>query len=110
MGQSIFERATMDQLIIDIDESGKIRYIATPELQLGGETRRVSHVLPVNPVLRLAFRLLRWFGDEGRAAEFTRSWPCMWSAEIIGGPKLGEFSSRSEAIAAEVEWVNANLL
>lgn len=105
-----------EQFIIDIDEAGQLRFVAKPELlpltQEGtAEIHRASHVLPVNPVLRVAFRVLRWvFGDEGRAADCTRNWPCKWSVEIIGGPNLGVYDSRSEAIDVEVAWVYANLL
>ena len=31
--------------------------------------------------------------------------PDGWFAQIAGGPKLGPFKKRSEAISAEVEWI-----
>lgn len=33
-----------------------------------------------------------------------------WTAELIGGPRLGPFDRRSEAIAAEIAWLEANRL
>ena len=33
-----------------------------------------------------------------------------WFAEIIDGPKLGPFSRRSEALAAEVAWLTEHRL
>jgi hypothetical protein len=33
-----------------------------------------------------------------------------WWAQIIGGPLLGPFQKRSEAIQAEVAWLEANAL
>lgn len=33
-----------------------------------------------------------------------------WFAQIIGGPTLGPFDRRSEAIVAEVEWLVAHRL
>ncbi|HEX3654932.1 MAG TPA: hypothetical protein VHV55_03960 [Pirellulales bacterium] len=33
-----------------------------------------------------------------------------WFAAIIGGPVLGPFSNRSQAVEAELAWLNANWL
>lgn len=33
-----------------------------------------------------------------------------WTAQLIGGPQLGPFDRRSEAIAAEIAWLEANRL
>jgi len=53
--------------------------------------RRFSEILPRNPVKRLAFRLLRkLFGETGRVSDYTRSWVCVWKAEILLGPHKGE--------------------
>ncbi len=60
-------------------------YDETLDLSAIGQQRivRASHVEP---------------DDEGR-----------WFAEIIGGPTLGPFARRSDAISAEVEWLRAQL-
>ena len=34
----------------------------------------------------------------------------LWFAQIIDGPKLGPFVKRSEALAAEVDWLTENRL
>ena len=62
---------------------------------------RLSHILPVDPVKRATFRLLRFlFGDEGRVANWTRTWhgPCT-CAIVSGGPR---FVGATRAIC--VEW------
>ena len=33
-----------------------------------------------------------------------------WFADIVGGPRLGPFTRRSEALAAEVTWLTENRL
>ena len=33
-----------------------------------------------------------------------------WFAQIVDGPKLGPFASRSEALAAEVDWLTEHRL
>lgn len=45
---------------------------------------RYSRILPVHPVKRAAFRLLRFCGgDKGRAAGWTRTWRGPWRAVIL---------------------------
>ncbi len=76
------------------------------------QQRRASHVEPINPALRLAFRALRWLGgDKGRVAAFTRSWGCQWRVDLApsGGGILEPFAARADAIAAEIEWLCINL-
>lgn len=77
-------------------------------------SRRASHVEPDNRFFRLAFHILRrFYGDKGRMSEFTRSWPCLWRANLapVGGPILpGRWSNRLEAIDAEVVWLNKHLV
>ncbi len=74
---------------IIIDDTGTVRCIYTETLDLpalgvalGGEysARRASHVEPVGS---------QWEADMGPS----------------DGPVLGPFSTRSEALAAEVEWL-----
>lgn len=33
-----------------------------------------------------------------------------WTAQLIGGPRLGPFDRRSDAIAAEIAWLEVNLV
>jgi hypothetical protein len=74
---------------------------------------RVSHVLPVNPVLRIIFRYLRdKFGEKGLIAKFTRIWPVSWNADMSPTGQaivLGPFRRRRQAIEAEIAWLKANL-
>jgi hypothetical protein len=97
-----------------VDEStGDAVYLVTEaaaNLNLGSSPLRASHVEPVNPILRLAFHLLRqWLGDKGRMSEFTRSWKCAWriNTQPVGGPILdGVWYDRTKAIEAEVKFLN----
>ena len=73
-------------------------------------TKRVSHVLPVNPILRVVFRWLRdRFGEKGRIAGFTRRWPCLWQADMSptgANDILGPYRNRQDAINAEIAWLD----
>ena len=74
--------------------------------------RRASHVLPERWLQRQAFRLVRAIvSDESRAAAWTRGWSGRWLADLSpsGGPTLGPFDERSQAIGAEIDWLNENL-
>jgi hypothetical protein len=106
------------QLHVKLD--GTLCFIAKPEtkcLLLLGEhitTRRVSHIEPERKTLRVLFRILRsLFGDDGIVAKLTRIMPCKWRVDMTpagGGilPKL--FTKRAEAITAEIEWLERNVL
>jgi hypothetical protein len=101
--------------IITIDSNGRIEQIAGHGPDLSGEgqaeTRRASWVVPVNVFLRAAFHACRWFGDDTALAGWTRRWRCLWKVQIIDGPVLpGAWRDRSEAIAAEVAWLERNRL
>jgi len=48
------------------------------------EKKRVSHIYPQNFILRTIFKMLRkLFGDNGKVADWTRSWKCKWQVEIL---------------------------
>lgn len=73
--------------------------------------RRVSHVEPVNKVLRALFHAIRkTVRDESAVADWTRKWPCLWRARIFDGPTLGPFVNRQAAINAEIEFVEQKLI
>jgi hypothetical protein len=74
---------------------------------------RASHVEPVNHLLRVLFRILRrWAADTGPIAGWTRTWRCHWKADlgVSGGPVLGPYKNRGVAIAAEIDWLERNVL
>lgn len=58
-------------------------------------------------------RFFRGAGFEGVVRRASRVEPCEggWSADLalVGGPVLGPFEDRAQAIAEEVEWLNRNL-
>lgn len=104
-------------LVVHIGEDGGLRWVDHPDLRclatLGeARTARASHVEPINPILRVAFTVIRArVSDASRLAGWTRRWPCLWRANLApsGGPLLGPFARRNDAIDAEVAWLNANL-
>ena len=81
----------MSESTVVIDPDGRVRFIWSDELAgllaLGTpEVRRGSHVEPT---------------PAGQ-----------WEADLapVGGPKLGPFTLRSEALQAETEWLTENWL
>jgi hypothetical protein len=94
-----------------ISEAGQVKFLsheadaATTGLaaRLGGQTRRASHITPQSSVLRLCFHVSRLLG----LAAWTRSWRCLWRADlrVSGGPVVGPFAERSEALDFEQRWL-----
>jgi hypothetical protein len=78
------------------------------------QVQRASHVEPTSLGFRVLFRSLRaLFGEYGRMAEFTRSWPCRWRVNLtpVGGPIVPvEWASRQSAIEFEIEWLNKKFI
>ena len=73
--------------------------------------RRASHVEPLAMDLRVLFHAVRMLvGDEHWLADWTRRWPCIWRVRIVGGPMLGCYRDRQQAIRDEIEWLEANRL
>jgi hypothetical protein len=78
-----------------IDENGDVLFLATSAndifLNHGTVvTKRASHVEPYHLGYRIAFHILRWFGDKTQIAEWTRNWPVVWrvNTKPVGGPIL----------------------
>lgn len=77
-------------MLLTISETGLVKCLHTEEIPLRSlgqvSLRRASNVDPVD-------------GD-------------MWAADLspVGGPVLGPFAERSEALAAEVAWLEENYL
>lgn len=111
----------MNSVIIEPD--GTVRFILADDLaglltEGNAQVTRASNVMPVNPLKRMAFRAIRnLVSDESRLAGWTRTWRGRWIADmkLSGGPVLrgadGKgFALRADALAAEVEWINVNIL
>ena len=89
----ILERAERSELIFYISSEGSMRFIYTDEFKhlldgsISSSIKRVSHVEPVSGELK-------------------------WTADMspINGPVLGPFDTRTEALEAEVDWLNKNYL
>lgn len=91
---------------------GRIRIATETDKRKRPEhVRRASHVEPVFWLPRVLFHLIRkCVRDESRAAEWTRHWPVVWQARVFAGPTLGPYEDRQAAIAAEVEWLEDNVV
>lgn len=79
------------EFIIGVDDEGRLQYVYDEELvfleKLGtAETHRASHVEP-----------------DGKG---------QWTAsmELVGGPVLGPFALRSEALSAEVQYLKEKII
>lgn len=106
-----------DEQVIIIKADGTVAGVASDAMRCVGEgeqvrTRRASHVLPVPFFQRLCFRMLRAIvDDESKVAAWTRLWTCYWLIDLhpSGGPVIGPFECRNDAIATEVAWLNEKL-
>jgi len=101
-------------ITVVIRKDGTMQYIdhRADELVAGTTSkRRARHVLPVGRTQRFVFIALRWlFGEHSRVAAWTRRWSCRWMVEIVGGPTVGPFDDRDEAISWEIDWIEENVL
>ena len=104
----------MSEIAVFIEADASITFLKSPltaGFRLGPTvTRRYSSVEPDNVILRGAFHILRLlFGETGAVSDFTRSWRCLWRANIKGGPILPErWTNRQDAINAEIAYFNIN--
>ena len=109
----------IDHITVSIDEAtGTTRFLVgdmgkallTPDCTV----RRASHIEPMNFPLRLVFHLLRTiYGEEGKIAEWTRSWDCFWRVNLspVGGPiSTCAIKPRCYAIDAEIAWLEKNFI
>lgn len=74
---------------------------------------RASHVVPVNRLKRIAFRVIRAIVDDKSAiAGWTRNWSGEWVVILspCDGPTLGPFNDRASAIDAEINWLESDLV
>lgn len=101
----------MNDIIIEFSNGGTAQFVldesTRPLTALGHATiERASHVVPTGFWQRMAFKVLRrLFGDDGKAAAFTRGWRCSWYADMVGGERLGPYATREAALAAERDWI-----
>lgn len=111
----------MNNVIIEPD--GTLQFIYNDDLaglltEGQSQVTRASNVMPAGLLKRIAFRAIRnLVPDNSRLAGWTRTWRGHWIADmkLSAGPVLrgadGKgFALRSEALAAEVEWLNRGVL
>lgn len=93
--------------VLFIPPTGEVKAIGDPPPELSEEARkidvvRMSEVVPVNMLKRLAFRFIRrMVGHHGRVASWTRKWKGPWRALIVTG-EFYEADNRSDCIDWEV--------
>ena len=108
----------MTPIVVSISEEGVCRFLVNESTESfltdTSVIRRASHVEPVWEPARVLFHLLRrFFGEKGRVAAFTRTWPCLWQVNMapIGGPVLsGEWRNRESAIDAEIRYLQERFI
>lgn len=70
------------------------------------QVRRVSHIVPLHPVKRVAFVALRWaFGERGRVASWTRAWYGPWVCTMVDSGRWKAHASRKVLI----DWERSQL-
>lgn len=109
----------MKQYPMRIRKDGVIEWLSPPpgfSIPVLKQTRRrYSEIVPVNPFLCLAFRVLRLcFGETlfGIVPNWTRLWKCQWQARILIGPSRGRTkisTNRYELISWEHDQWAMNL-
>ena len=101
----------MAEYRITINPDGSCEWLWSRELApledaLGPAARmRVSHIEPVNVLLRVLFHVFRASQSEA-VAVWTRGWRCWWRVNIINGPTWGRYRDRLAAIDAEHLWLS----
>lgn len=91
-----------------INPDGTTHMVANDDFPLAAlgnvTTRRASHIWPVHPFKRLAFRVLRFaFGERGRIAVWCRSWYGPWSVRFADNPGVVVFTAQSRRVCLEWE-------
>jgi hypothetical protein len=84
----------MKQYPMRLRRDGVIEWLSPPpgfNIPVLKQTKtRFSEIIPVNPFLHLAFRVLRLcFGEYGRVGNWTRTWTVVWRCSILLGPGKG---------------------
>jgi hypothetical protein len=98
---------------IRFDSDGRARTIYGEEINLSElgvvELRRASHVEPTRELSRDAREwLLDKFERTSEHLAAATPGPMLWWADMLpmNGPVLGPFDTRSEALAAEIVWID----
>ena len=84
-----------------------IEWLTPPPFKIPIKTqtkKRWSEIVPVNPILRVMFRILRAaFGETGVVSGFTRLWPCQWRMTVLSTGATATSYSRQFLIFLEHE-------
>lgn len=98
----------MKRTIIRIRKDATIEWLNPPPFAVPvtkQTTQRYSEIIPLDPLPRLLFRLLRFlFGEQGKVSDWTRSWRVIWLCKIkLGRWRGSEFISPFRAACVEFE-------
>ena len=97
----------MKRTILISKKDGSLQWLTPPPFPvpvLSQTTERFSEITPVNPIKRATFKLLRrMFGEQGKVADWTRRWLCLWECRILLGKHRGE-AMRHELRPLLIEW------
>ena len=90
--QNIENKPRQERLTVLVTEEGDVIYV-------------------YNPLIDSIFRDSGFKGVPKRASSVEPIDDSNWEADLsrVGGPVLGPFSSRDEAVDAELEWLNENI-
>ena len=106
------------RMVVAIDARGVMRFVDHGSFRglagfEGAVLRRASHVEPANGFKRVLFRVVRCVaGDQGPVARWSRRWRGNWRVDLgpSGGPVLGPFADRKQAIDREIQWLSEHAL
>lgn len=99
------------EVFIGSESLSYLEHDSEQPLMSGAKTQRASWILPERLLKRLAFQIIRLFGDRTVAAEWTRRWRGPWIVDLrlSDGPVVTGFSTRESALAYEESWVSRKL-
>jgi len=92
---------------VKVKADGTLEFLGQPPPGLNLpmlKPRRISEIIPINPVKRSMFRLLRKvFGEYGLVGQWTRTWRCQWRCTLLAGKHTG-FTAVSTDRASLIDW------
>lgn len=110
------------KISVVVSPKGEARFVYNEELDLAllgaARVERASHVEPVDGLKTLAYCWVvghtpGLYGAHPLCRQAVcAAYPGTWWADLtpVEGPVLGPFTKRSEALAAEAEWLEANVI
>lgn len=109
-----------ERLSIVVGKGGETRFVYNEVLDLSSlgtqVIKRASHVEPTRGLssqacLKILGKWARGVSDAVKGIALGR-WPTSWWSDLtpVGGPVLGPFAKRSQALEAETAWLQRNVI